>query len=872
MPLVRIGPKPGVNTQLSQTQNADGWFATNLVRWKGGLLEKIAGWLRLFDEQCAGYIRALHGWVDLDNDNNLLLGTDGGAQLLVNTTLYDVTLIGSSAQGGSGSSSFANFSVSSSSTTVTVGIPTTLAATIVAGQSFILQMPVSIGNRLLASGSTFVTTAVAASSFTFSMPLAATASQSNVPGIPLFSFYLTTGTVSLRRHGLIVGGTFHVDQTTKTVQDDNYITIPAGADLTVVTVPSVDSFTFNAGPFGASVRTDGPPNVYEGTQVGSPTTYGIVFSFSSTASAVNPLVQDWSLGNFGEIGLLLYTHSPLFAYQPPVGETATFNAVGAGNPATAPQSSHGMLVAMPQAQVLLYGTEPVLGEGNIDHLLIRFSDAGDYETWTATASNQAGSYRLSRGSVIIGVIQAPLTTLIFTDTDVWAMSYQGPPLVYGFTVMGSGCGLVGPKAVGIVGRTVYWLGSNNIWEFGANGLRPVPCSVWDVIFRDIDTSSISLAFAASNSGLNEIAFYYPSLQDAPAAPTNLLAFSEVFSNESWMSDGAAAVNAIAAPDGNMTATRLVEDATTGVHESSQIVAKARASITMTFAVYAQTTSTRWLHFFVGGGTGSVELFVNPIAGSVISTVTNGVGWTVVTSGSSTDVYATGIAGNGWLRYYITFTTDSSPSITVTFGNAEATTLETSYLGNGIGNVYVWGAQLNLGALAVYEQTGSLARNNPSRYVKYNVAENLWDYGQLVRTAWLDDNIFGPPLGGDTNFRVQQHEMGYDDDTEPMSNVFAETGYGTVSDGSTIMLVDQCEPDMKWFGNDGAVTFTLKSLRYPGGPQNQFGPYSVTPTTQFFSTRVRAKLVAQRIDWAPLMGYSARVGATAFRVKPAGTRP
>ncbi len=143
---------------------------------------------------------------------------------------------------------------------------------------------------------------------------------------------------------------------------------------------------------------------------------------------------------------------------------------------------------------------------------------------------------------------------------------------------------------------------------------------------------------------------------------------------------------------------------------------------------------------------------------------------------------------------------------------------------------------------------------------------------LGRTAWLDDSIFGTPIGGDVNFRLQQHERGYDDDTEPMRDVFAETGYGTVSDGSTIMMVDQCQPDMKWFGTDGAVTITLKAVRYPGGPQQQYGPYSVTPTTQFFSTRVRSKQVAMRYDWAPLLGYSARVGATAFRVKPAGTRP
>ncbi len=268
----------------------------------------------------------------------------------------------------------------------------------------------------------------------------------------------------------------------------------------------------------------------------------------------------------------------------------------------------------------------------------------------------------------------------------------------------------------------------------------------------------------------------------------------------------------------------------------------------------------------------VELHVNPIAGTIISSHATGVGFTVSSTGTSTDINATGIAGNGWLRYYITCTTDSSSELIVTIQDMIAVTQEVYYAGTGTEQVVIWGAMLNVGAFMSYEETTFLLTNNPTRYVKYNVTENLWDYGELQRTAWLDDSIFGPPLGGDSNFRVQQHEQGYDDDTEPMSNVFAETGYGTVADGATIMSVDQCQPDFKWFGNDGGVNVTLKAVRYPGGPVQEYGPYSCTPTTQYFSTRIRSKQIALRYDWEPLLGYSARVGATAFRVKRAGSRP
>jgi hypothetical protein len=69
-----------------------------------------------------------------------------------------------------------------------------------------------------------------------------------------------------------------------------------------------------------------------------------------------------------------------------------------------------------------------------------------------------------------------------------------------------------------------------------------------------------------------------------------------------------------------------------------------------------------------------------------------------------------------------------------------------------------------------------------------------------------------------------------------------------------------------------VKVTLKAANYPEGPKHDFGPYSMTPTTQFFNPRVRARYVALRYDWEPLLGFSARVGACTYRVKPAGRRP
>ena len=67
------------------------------------------------------------------------------------------------------------------------------------------------------------------------------------------------------------------------------------------------------------------------------------------------------------------------------------------------------------------------------------------------------------------------------------------------------------------------------------------------------------------------------------------------------------------------------------------------------------------------------------------------------------------------------------------------------------------------------------------------------------------------------------------------DVFAETGYTELGDGSVMLSIDQVQPDFKWFGRDGEVTVTLKTTNYAGGPVQNHERYSMTPSTQFFST-------------------------------------
>jgi hypothetical protein len=908
--MARVTPaiQPGFQSQATQVQAGGAWFAGNLVRWRLGLLEKVGGWTRLVQDPFAATIRLMHAWLDLDNRKNLMVATDLGVQLLVQTTVYGL--------GKQINVSDATFGVTINQTEVTV----LTAAAVKAGDSFLIQLPISVGGRIIDAKSVFMIKKTVPGGFVFDMPIAALVTEAGTNGIRLFTNDLVNVmTVTWKTHGFIVGSLVTFAQTTSlklgtvgTWEQVNF-TAPAGTVIVVDTVPSVDTFTFQMGALGTGNGTGTATHqVYDGSvSEAGVATPSVVIGVSSARPIGNPQRMGWSLDNLGQNGLMLRSGGPLEIYTPPITEGPWIDVV-----ASAPAKSNIMFVAMPQAQVLLLGT---LADSNdpesFDPLLIRWSHVGTYDVWIPGVKSQAGQMRLSRGSMIVGGIQAPQTTLVITDTDAWAMNYIGPPLVYGFTIMGTGCGLISALAIESLGRTTYWMGQKGFWQYGDGGVQPLLCTVYDYIFSDIDTINVAKIHAAVNSTTNEIAWFFPSLAAALAGQVgqNLLIFSQDFDRwtrigsqvgrgnvtfrlfyiyepyyvkSGWYDDvGLMPVawwcddlqgkleNITFAPDGTDTAALLQETATTGMHAVTQTLDKFGQRTTYTLSVYAHISSTRNITLRAETGFGSVYATFKTASGTVLATGATSPSLSVAgATAVFDDIFGTGLGGNGWYRYAFTFTSDDGPELDLFINLTNGTVI--NYLGVPPAGALIWGAQLVLGSDALqYQQTaGFPIQNECTKYVKYNTVEKAWDSGTLFGSAWIDSSVWGPPLRGDANFRIQQHERGYDDDDQPMRDVFAETGYSALGDGSTIAFIDQVQPDFRWFGRDGEITVTLKTTNYPGGAVQNHERYSMTPGTQYFSAHSRARYAAMRYEWSPLLGFSARVGATTFRVKQAGKRP
>jgi len=247
----------------------------------------------------------------------------------------------------------------------------------------------------------------------------------------------------------------------------------------------------------------GPTPAGTGFGVGGFGKGGFGAGVAPTGSSGTPITAaDWTLDNWGEVLVSCPLNGTIYAWNPTAGDVTAL-AISQSPPVNA-----GMFVAMPQRQIVAWGSTFT---GVQDPLLIRWCEVNNYSQWNALITNQAGSYRIPKGSRIVQCIQGPQQGLIWTDLGIWAMQYVGPPYVYQFNEIGTGCGLVGRKAAGSMNGVVYWMGQSQFFRLSGSGVEIIPCPVWDVIFQNLDHSNSEKIRIAPNSRFGEISWYYPSL-------------------------------------------------------------------------------------------------------------------------------------------------------------------------------------------------------------------------------------------------------------------------------------------------------------------------------------------------------------------------
>ena len=278
--------------------------------------------------------------------------------------------------------------------------------------------------------------------------------------------------------------------------------VPSGYNgtftVTASTANTVSYANTTTGSLTATARVNANTISYLSSTTGAQTVAGTIALISIPGISGN---TDWSLGNWGEILIANPANGPIFQYQPASGTpVATILPYG-------PISSQGMFIAMPQRQIVAYGST---FNGVQDPLLIRWCDVEDFNVWIATTQNQAGSYRIPNGSRIVGCMQAPQQGLVWTDIGLWTMQYVGYPDVYSFNEVSSGCGMIARKACGSLNNVTYWMGPSQFYVLGASGPQPLPCPIWDVAFQDLDRTNLDKIRCGTNSVFGEVMWFYPT--------------------------------------------------------------------------------------------------------------------------------------------------------------------------------------------------------------------------------------------------------------------------------------------------------------------------------------------------------------------------
>jgi hypothetical protein len=196
------------------------------------------------------------------------------------------------------------------------------------------------------------------------------------------------------------------------------------------------------------------------------------------------------------------------------------------------------------------------------------------------------------------------------------------------------------------------------------------------------------------------------------AAHNLLPNSESFDNASWSkSNSTITTNVIAAPNGTLTADKLVEDTNNTFHR----VQAANAGIgKFILSVYVKPNGRNWVAIN----------FANLTNGLVNFNIANG---TIGTQQSAVEDATITAAGNGWYRVTSTVTLTSTlqvADIIISKGNEDY-----SYLGDDTSGIYVWGAQLT--ALPCVSND----------YISTSPANLLGFTEEFENAAWTKSNSF-----------------------------------------------------------------------------------------------------------------------------------
>ncbi len=555
MPLQKLQFRPGVNREGTTLANEGGWFECDKIRFRSGFPEKLGGWVldtgTYYDNGVSvapptgsywGVCRSMWNWITLGGQNLLGLGTNlkfyiqnGPDGLFYDVTpIRDANTIASNA-----------FTTVNASTTVTVNDPghgaqTGDFVTISGVGGAINGIPAASLNK------EFQITYLNGNQYNISVGSPAT--SSGTTGAATFTYQITTGLATYTVAtgwgagswgGTVAGAiTTTLNGTINASATSIVLTSAASFSASGTIVIDTESITYS----GKSTNTlTGCVRGANGTTAAAHTSGATVtqvastwngWGIAATGSGVGQQLRLWSQSNYGQDlifnprgGAMYYwavNANPnvfdrgQYIQANPVGAPTTYpitTSTGTVYPdSTTPSVANLIMVSDSSRFVICFGTNDPSGAlfpATQDPLLIRWSQQEEFYTWEPSATNQAGDYRLSRGSEIVAAQQTRQEILVWTDAALYSMQYLGPPYVWGFQIMGDNLSIAGPNVVSVANNVTYWMGTDKFYMYSGR-VETLPCTLRQYVFQDINMVQSYQFFSSTNEGYNEIWWFYCS--------------------------------------------------------------------------------------------------------------------------------------------------------------------------------------------------------------------------------------------------------------------------------------------------------------------------------------------------------------------------
>jgi hypothetical protein len=528
MPIKKIGIQSGVSKENTRYTSEGKWYDSDKIRFRKGTPEKLGGWARYSVYTFLGLCRSLWTWVTLTGLTLIGVGTNLKFYINKGGLYYDVTPIRKVVRPMLGATGTGNpFTATLGSNIITVYD----TAHGCGSNDFVaFSGAVGLGGNITAAllNQEYQVTVINADTYTITV--ATTATGTDVAGSPgggaavVAAYQVATGLeVQSPAAGWGSGGWgsggwgtgVTVGTPLQLWSQNNFgeslVFAPAGGAIYYWNASAglgTSTFTVTIGATAVLTFTTGPL-LLNGTAVMLETTgalptglltYVVYYVINSTTvSGVTTCNLSTTYG-----GTAITTSGTQSGTH--ILSNRGIAVTSLGGASNVPIVQNAIFISDTSRFVFALGANE-FGTTTQDPMVVRWSDQESVTQWTPSATNQAGSIRLSHGSKIVACLQARQEILIWTDSTLYAFQYVGAPVVWQTQLVGDNISLMGPNAVALASGVVYWMGIDKFYMYDGT-VRTLDCDLRKFVYQDINLTQNYQVFAGTNEGFNEVWWFY----------------------------------------------------------------------------------------------------------------------------------------------------------------------------------------------------------------------------------------------------------------------------------------------------------------------------------------------------------------------------